>query len=58
MLKFFTEKNTNLSIAINPNQVVYVLDHIEGTKVTLNDGSCHFVTEDYLIVVSRLNERD
>ena len=46
------------SFAINTNQVVYVFDHIEGTKITLNDGSCRVVTEDYLIVVSRLNERD
>lgn len=58
-LKFFTGKLHNNYVAVNPDLVIYVAQHKDGHAVinTMQSGSIE-VTEKYLDVVARLNERD
>ena len=71
MLKYFTNSfkgNASDSIAINPRYVVSVFETIKTNQETndiqqvntiyANNGVAWEVEEDYLTVVSRLNERD
>jgi hypothetical protein len=58
MLKYFVDKDTNQSIAVNPNAVKIVRDSPVGAKIVLNDGSYVIVTDSYLEVVARLNEKN
>jgi hypothetical protein len=57
MFKFFTDKETNQSIAINSNRVDYVRDHNLGTKIIFSDRSYLVVSDPYLETVARLNEK-
>lgn len=57
MFKFFTDKETNQSIAINSNRVDYVRDHNLGTKIVFTDRSYLIVSDSYLDTVARLNEK-
>lgn len=56
MLKYFTEKDSNQSYAINPNFVKYVQDFDMGPKIVFNDSTYIIVTDSYLDTVARLNE--
>lgn len=57
-LKFFTKKYSKSSIAINPNKVICVTQHVDGHAYIYSEGIDWEVTEPYLDVVARLNERD
>ena len=57
MLKYFTDKETSGSIAINPESVKCVVDHGAGAKVVFVDGTYYHVTDSYLETVARLSER-
>jgi hypothetical protein len=57
MLKFFTDKDAQQTIAINPALVKFVREFTLGTKVMFADGSYVLVDEPFLDVVARLNER-
>lgn len=56
--KFFTKKTFDRSIAVNKDNVIFVEDTPNGTCITMSDGNYFEVTENYLQVVARLNERD
>jgi hypothetical protein len=56
MLKYFTDKETRTSYAVNPTSVKYVVDFGLGPKIVFNDGSYIIVMESYLDTVARLNE--
>jgi hypothetical protein len=56
MFKYFTDKETNQSIAVNPSRVKYVRDFGMGPKLVFDDGSYIIVMESYLDAVARLNE--
>jgi hypothetical protein len=56
MLKFFTEKDTRKSVAVNQNNVKYVLDFGLGPKIVFVDGEYIIVADSYLDTVARLNE--
>jgi len=58
MLKFFTEKTYGKSIAVNPMHVVRVIDNPSGVTISLTTNIYFDVSEDFLTVVARLNERD
>lgn len=58
MLKYFVDKDTNQSVAVNPNAVKFVRDSPMGSKIVLSDGSYIIVTDSYLEVVARLNEKN
>jgi hypothetical protein len=55
-LKFFQDKSTNTSIAVNPDQVIFVADSPAGTIVQLTSQRVLNVVESYLDTVARLNE--
>ncbi len=55
MLKLFTLPRGN-SIAINPDQVLYVTEDPDGSIIKFEDDS-QMVTERYLETIARLNER-
>lgn len=57
MLKYFTDKDTDKSIAINPEAVKFIIEHAGGTKVVFNDSGYIHVTDSYLETVARLSER-
>jgi F0F1-type ATP synthase epsilon subunit len=58
-LKYFTGMLHNNSIAINPDHVVYVSEHTKGHALihSIQEGTLE-VTDNYLEVVARLNEKD
>lgn len=58
MLKYFTLRLNNKSIAISARHVVKVFDHPSGVTIALSTNDYFEVTEDFLTVVARLNERD
>jgi len=55
-LKLFQDKSTNTSVAVNPDQVVYVADSPVGTVIRLTGERVINVTDTYLDTVARLNE--
>jgi hypothetical protein len=57
-LKFFTKKYSKSSIAVNPDKVICVTQHADGHAFIYSEGVDWEVTEPYLEVVARLNERD
>ena len=57
MLKFFTDKDTQQSVAVNPDSIRVVCDLGIGPKIVFIDSSYLVVTEPFLEVVARLNER-
>lgn len=58
MLKYFSDKDSGQSVAINQASVKYVRDTSVGPKIVFTDGSYIVVTEEYMEVVSRLSERN
>jgi hypothetical protein len=59
MLKTFIDKDTQQTIAVNPNSVKIVRDTPIGAKIIFNDSSSSYVivTDSYPKVVERLNEK-
>ena len=57
MMKIFTEKDTGASVAVNVNNVRLVREFTGATKIIFVDSSYVIVTDQYLEVVSRLNEK-
>jgi hypothetical protein len=57
MLKIFTEKETNVSVAVNTETVRLVREYQGGTKIIFLDSSYISVNESYLETISRLNEK-
>ena len=57
MLKYFVDKDTQQSVAVNPEAVRIVREMANGPKIVFNDGSYVIVTDSYLETVSRLNEK-
>lgn len=57
MMKIFTEKDTGASVAVNVHNVRLVREFSESTKIIFVDSSYVIVTDQYLEVVSRLNEK-
>ena len=57
MLKFFVDKDTQQTIAVNPTSVRIVRDTPIGAKITFNDSGYVLVTDSFLEVVTRLNEK-
>jgi hypothetical protein len=55
MFIFVTEKDTDHSIAVNKNGVLYIRDFPMGPKIVFDDGTYIIVNEDYLTLVSRFN---
>lgn len=58
MLKYFTEKLYGKSVAVNPMHVVKVVDNPSGVTISTTNNNYFDVSEDFLTVVARLNERD
>ena len=57
MLKYFVDKDTQQSVAINPDAVRFVREMAVGPKVVFNDGSYVIVTEGFPETVAKLNEK-
>lgn len=57
LFKYFTDKDSNNSIAVNPNNVLYVKELGIGTTISFVDGSYVLVKELYLETVTRLSEQ-
>lgn len=57
MFKYFTDKDSKKSVAINPNNVKYVIDSGYGPTIVFVDGIVITVNESYLDVVARLSEQ-
>ena len=58
MLKMFIDKDTQQSVAINPNSVKFVRETPMGPKIVFNDGSYIIATDSYLEAIGRLNEKN
>jgi hypothetical protein len=56
MLKYFEDKDSNISVAINPNSIVCVKETGYGTTILFVDSSYIVVKQTYLETVARLNE--
>jgi len=52
---YFSEKDTNKSIAINTKNVIFVQPISGGSTLTLVTGGNIFVSDEYLDTVARLN---
>lgn len=57
LFKYFTDKELNISVAVNPNNVLYVKEIGVGTTICFVDGSYIVVNELYLETVTRLSEQ-
>lgn len=57
LFKYFTDKDSKISVAINPNNVMCVKEIGYGTTICFLDGSYVVVTEGYLETVTRLSEQ-
>jgi hypothetical protein len=57
MLKTFIDKDTQQTIAVNPNSVKIVRDTPIGAKIIFIDSSYVIVTDSYSKVVERLSEK-
>jgi hypothetical protein len=55
MFEYFTELETGKSVAVNRNNVMYVLDFGLGPKIVFTNGSYIVVKDSYLETVARLN---
>jgi len=56
MFKYFEDKDSNISVAVNPNLIVCVKETNYGTTIIFNDSSYIVVKQTYLETVARLNE--
>jgi hypothetical protein len=54
--KYFIDKEKNVSIAINPDEVYLVEDSPLGTRILFTNNSYVVVTENYMMAVTRLSE--
>jgi uncharacterized protein YlzI (FlbEa/FlbD family) len=54
--KYFTNKDTGHSLAVNPDTVKYVKDVPVGTTLVFYDGEYIVVTDGYMEVATRLSE--
>ena len=57
MLKIFADKDNNVSVAVNSENVRLVREFQGGTKIIFVDSSYLNVNETYLETISRLNEK-
>jgi hypothetical protein len=57
MFKNFIDKDTQQTIAVNPNSVRIVRDTPIGAKLIFVDSSYVIVTDSYIRVVERLSEK-
>jgi hypothetical protein len=57
MLKYFTEKNTNASVAVNPQNVASVRESSGGCILYMVDGTVIKIMEQFLDTVTRLNDK-
>lgn len=57
LFKYFTEKDSNVDLAINSNKVKCVIDAPEGTRIIFDNDTIVTVTESYLNTVTRLSEQ-
>jgi hypothetical protein len=57
LFKYFTDKDSKISIAVNPNNVLCVKEVAYGTTICFVDSSYITVTEAYLETVTRLSEK-
>lgn len=56
-LKYFSEKESNASVAVNSDAVKYVREFQGATKIIFDDSSYLIVSDSYLEAVARLNEK-
>jgi hypothetical protein len=56
MLKYFTDKDAKISVAVNPQNVMCVKEIAYGTAICFVDSSYLVVTDSYLDTVAKLNE--
>ena len=54
--KYFTNKDSGHSVAVNPDAVKYVKDSPIGTTLIFADAEYILVTDEYMQVVTRLSE--
>lgn len=54
--KYFTNKDSNQSVAVNPDNVKYVKESPIGTTLVFDDGEYIVVTDGYMDVATRLSE--
>lgn len=57
ILKYFTDKDTKKSVAVNPSGVKCVMETGYATKIIFDDGMVVNVEENYKEVVAVLNEQ-
>lgn len=57
LFKYFTEKETKKSVAVNPNTVKYVFDFGLGAQIVFVDGTYLIVEGSYLNTVTILSEQ-
>jgi hypothetical protein len=57
LFKYFTDKDVNQSIAVNPENVLCVKETGYGTKIIFTDSSYVTVVESYMESVTRLSEK-
>jgi hypothetical protein len=58
LFKYFTEKNTNFSIAVNPQNVKYIRELGDGgCMISFNDGKEIKITEKLIDTATRLSEK-
>jgi hypothetical protein len=55
LFKYFTDKDSKKSIAVNPNNVKYVIDSGYGPIIVFVGGVTVTVSENYLEVVAQLS---
>jgi hypothetical protein len=56
MFRYFTDKDSGISIAVNPDNVYCVKETGYGTTICFVNNVYTVVTESYLDTVARLNE--
>lgn len=54
--KYFTNKDSGLSVAVNPDTVKYVKESPIGTTLVFEDGEFILVTDGYMDAATRLSE--
>jgi len=54
--KYFIDKERQMSVAINPDEVYLVEDSPLGTRILFTNNSYILVTESYMMAVTRLSE--
>jgi hypothetical protein len=54
--KYFIDKDSGKSVAVNPDNVKYVKDSTYGPTLVFFDAEYIVLTDDYMEVVTRLSE--